>query len=1096
MLVLCRSRASQSLVRRWIVARGGLLGVDVATVSGLAAQTYQPPLLAGAIAPRPPHDTLPTSTAIAARIGARPGLCAHARRWAQAARAAVESGLEPTLPPWLDELHGSDWGLDDDEAAQLALLRAARSSTTHANGEVMLSTGYRWDRVVLLGFDGPPATAAPLERATAEALSGTTPIERAATPAAIPSVQVPDVAAEARLAARVALGDPMGTLVLVADDTTARRVRAALWRNGLACAHRERRALQVHALASVVRRCAEWMHGPDPQLRAADLASVFAQTSLRRPLHPAAEAWIDAGLEAQGLDRGHLRWTRPGVLEVLREARVLDAPLTRWIRRLEVELGVLTEEPTDRSKRIAAGAWALAARLRVLEAIVRGVDPDRHLFELSGGELSFDDDDFDAMVAELLGDALGVPETPDAGSLGALKNFLVALRVRVHDDPVARAILGSLRSNARWSAGPTQVYQALSGAVDPGVLSGGVSVVRYDDYDGRPIRQAILLDVHDKGLARRPVPDPLLDDATIATLGLLSGRAVVEHRVHQAHRVAQVAERVLALVSRRDAGGRDVVAPIQLDLVASEVPGAPSYGIGLPELPESARLAALQAVRSATPEPPEHADPHLSMLAIQGTAEWVRAGRGMPSDPTTPAPAGHALLTRQLEQAGPIAPPWVMPWLGHALDVPEAVLDAGPHAATGLLTEVSQCLYRAFVRRVLRVRPLEELSEDLDPREVGEAVHDALERVAGSDAWPPDASDPSAVVGALRVETGQAFKASVQRLGALSEPRTESIRGRTRRWNAHWPAWAASRIQRPRDSSRWLLTRQLRLHPATLAADEVLLQTVPAAVDQRDYARFDWMAEIGTSTPAAAARLGSSSVLAYGRRSMPESWLPDLPAFFASDAFAALHRAVVGLRLRLDTRSARLQAVEVELPFGPSDDAGPAVTLPLGSEPLAVRGRIDRLEVRAAQDSQWLVITDIKTGTGRPDWAFRRDVSSLRDPQLVVYALVVRELQRAGHLVGDFATATVALVQWDQIKATFKEPANVHELAVPATLLAVDDTALDALAAELGRLVDRARSGRWTLRPRGDVCPALRAYGHTYCPYDKACRMRGLPESS
>ena len=48
---------------------------------------------------------------------------------------------------------------------------------------------------------------------------------------------------------------------------------------------------------------------------------------------------------------------------------------------------------------------------------------------------AFDDDDFESIVAELLGD---LPAgAPAAGTLGAVKAFLVASRVRVHGDPVA-----------------------------------------------------------------------------------------------------------------------------------------------------------------------------------------------------------------------------------------------------------------------------------------------------------------------------------------------------------------------------------------------------------------------------------------------------------------------------------------------------------------------------------------------------------------------------------------------------------------------------------------------------------------------------------
>ncbi len=62
-LVLCRTRASLSLVRRWLAARGGAHGIDVATPETLAAQVWRPRVLDPDPGPERPDDvSLPEGT--------------------------------------------------------------------------------------------------------------------------------------------------------------------------------------------------------------------------------------------------------------------------------------------------------------------------------------------------------------------------------------------------------------------------------------------------------------------------------------------------------------------------------------------------------------------------------------------------------------------------------------------------------------------------------------------------------------------------------------------------------------------------------------------------------------------------------------------------------------------------------------------------------------------------------------------------------------------------------------------------------------------------------------------------------------------------
>lgn len=1097
-LVLCRTKASLALVRRWAARRGGVLGLEAATPGGLAQQVHQEPILAGPRRRVVEEEAMPAGSALARRVGARPGLTGVARRWTRHLRLARAVGAEPEAPDWLDELVRAGFAVDEGSAAMEHLVQAVR-----ARGRRLTVTA-SWDRVVTVGFDrGPPAESAH-EHWLARALAGPhrAPTEPEGVP--IPARMVPDVAAEARLAVALAAGHPDGTLVLVNELATARRVRDAARRSGVPCAWRDAEALSVHGLALAVRRAAAWFSdAPDPPIQLADLVFVLGRTSLGRALHPAAEAAITGALGAAeaGGDTPREPLRRSAVKRVLEGTRMLDGALSTWRARVREQVDAAGAAPELRGA--AAGVWI---RLELLHAALTGRSVEEVLGEALGNPITFDADDFDDVVATLLGDLgdewLG-PAHPSGSTLGAVQRFLLACRVRLHDDAVARAIVGALRDRATWPVSPSHVHHALAGAVDAGVLSDGVDVVMIDDYDGRPCDHLVVLDVHDHGLARRPSPDPLLDDAELAALGACAGRAQVDERIRQVRRAVGAAARSTAIVTRRDATGREVVPPIQLEL-AFEGPEVPSYGLGLPELPETRDPWLEPRVGREAPAPVDGPDWVVAHLCHQACAEWYRDGRGPPTFVAAP-PSPTATLADARRAEVPFAPAHLLPYLGFA-EVPEAALPAGAHSVSRLLQPLARCGYQAFTRVVLGVYEPDPIADDLDPKEVGRAVHRALELVTPEVRWRGVDAPAETRVEALQAATRVAFDEAVRGLG-LSPARQVAVDGHRDRWNTHWPLYVRSRELRPQNGGPAKVLDGYPFVPEWVAK---IRARVPAAAGLTDKRIAGWVLWAAWTPPDALVDMHQPLFLRESELdSMPPSAYPDLRALVQTAEWAALHRWLGEMRARMDTWGEPPHATAAEVPFGPLEPPRPpaplggaegslafgTTVLRLGSAELELSGLIDRLDfVSGPRGERFVGVVDFKTGQARDGWAFRRDQVSLKDPQLWVYAMVVERASREDRLPEALRGARVLAIAHDRVRSVVDDPEGPQrDPKASDTWMPVDAKVLGWAAGQLGVLLDDARAGRWPLRPRSDTCPMLSGWSNDRCAMASACRLRALP---
>ena len=274
-----------------------------------------------------------------------------------------------------------------------------------------------------------------------------------------------------------------------------------------------------------------------------------------------------------------------------------------------------------------------------------------------------------------------------------------------------------------------------------------------------------------------------------------SGRVVVTSGWHDP-RAAAVDDRVVGR-PRRDAGGARV--PPTARVVSREEVPSTAEASGLRRTLESCRVGLGFGVTD-TAVAPSHADPGVRPLAIQDSAEgfgraWVRPlqeyrGRQHPRRPRAGAPMGTGRI---------------LPYFGHAEGVPEAALPPGPHSSSRLFRPLAHCGYQAFARGPLDIRERREVTQELDPREVGDAVHRALEWVGPEARWRMEGD--IAAERRLLVDASVGDDRALKRRGEVRPVSAAVVALRPRRrhrWNEHWPSYVESGpAHRRRSSTRY-----------------------------------------------------------------------------------------------------------------------------------------------------------------------------------------------------------------------------------------------------------------------------------------------------
>jgi RecB family exonuclease len=400
-----------------------------------------------------------------------------------------------------------------------------------------------------------------------------------------------------------------------------------------------------------------------------------------------------------------------------------------------------------------------------------------------------------------------------------------------------------------------------------------------------------------------------------------------------------------------------------------------------------------------------------------------------------------------------------------------------------LFRPLAHCPWQAFARIALKVGARDTVSEELDPAEVGTAVHLALERAAPLLTWrPSDEEGPAARAAAaalLAEATGLAFAEQRDALGGLSPARASAVTGGGARWADHWKTWVEGRIREPFGAPTVIAQASLPAQPAWQAAVDRLSALLPPGVpaQRRDLAvlRLARLKAAGDA-PDRESALGTNT-----DGELPLGALDALRQLWVDpvlDRLAAVWRALEErAAVLLEPLTAVLAEVHLE-----------DVPVQLGPVAVRITGQVDRVD----RVGQWLRIVDYKTARMPPPRVLQGWLTGGQEPQLLVYALALRAA--AWPPEHPLAGATVAAAGWDYLRDTLEYDRRDPKRAVQTDRLVVSDDLLDGAAARLGAQVADAAAGRWPLAPRKETCPMLTGWGHDHCAYAGACRLRGLPE--
>ena len=1061
-LVLCRTGDAVTAVRRHVAARGGVAGLSVMTPGGLAAalSALAPPL------PEPDPEATP-SGALWDRIGPRPGL---QRRLLALLEAARVGGVAPgDLPPELAEALRT--APPPGEGTRCLLALQARAA---ANGS-MLGLGHDADRVLALGFGGvddlPRATSAGRWEARLLAALGATRVAAPRVQAGavtVPAARVADVVAEARgVAAAASAWAQAGrslsdVLVLTASEADADRIRGALSRAGLPATDDGAQGWREHALPALLHRVLPWFGGgAGAVIEGEDLRLLLQSRLLKGGWDGAAED-AAAGVRAQAAalvdgDSDPMRASRARVGRVLRAAHRARGTAAAWQADLMRAAG-----DAGQPRWLRRQALVLSARLAALAAC-----------QPAG--------------AGTLGDVLSY-----------LRTFGVQLRVEGATDVIARGLLDALEAARGRPATRFHLDEVVAGAAGSGAVHDGVVLLGLDDYDGRGAGLLLLTGLHGKGVGRAPAPDPFARDAeTARRLAVPGGAEVLDHRERLLAAAVRRAGEAQALVAARAADGRATAPYLHL----SAVHGGPnpvtfvvsaetldSFGLDA-ETPEWADLARLD--RRATDPPMDDAWPdprdRVTHLARMASAEWVRAGAAVAG---FQADDGPRVTLGDWDRAfSPALPPALRPWCGdttHTADPtglpPDTVL-----SASGTLEPLLHCRFQVLAKARLGLREPEELSEDVDARDVGTAVHAAL-----ADTGPLRV-DPADVDTARQALTQTLRSGSSRRIDALpaATPGLAAARdGLRERWAAHWPTVAAHRVS-ALDVDKHA-AKAVRDALATTEHWRWLLDHAESWFDRlpKPWAPQKRRSTLGTWLSAAAATLADGqpigdlpvSPLPKTQAAPLAAWLMDPDVQAAMQCLADEHATHLG-RARL--AAGPVVATAAEWSVGDAQTGAP-LAVRFGTQDALVQGSVDRLFAYGTETEQVVEVLDYKTGGKSPGAEKLAEMlQSGARAQVPAYAVVVRAALRAGQGPPGFVAEPRGWrLGYDHLKSPSGPPIVDAE---------PNDISLDAVAARIGTQLKKVRAGDWLAVPHADTCPALNEQGHDYCRFADVCRVRAHP---
>lgn len=628
------------------------------------------------------------------------------------------------------------------------------------------------------------------------------------------------------------------------------------------------------------------------------------------------------------------------------------------------------------------------------------------------------------------------------------------------------AILNALSSGTELGD-PASIKRRLRACRPPDRLATGVSILGVDDWDGRPCRQLLVLDVHHRGIGRRTAPDPLVTTDQQRGMHSVPAAQQLARRLSAVRVAAQSSERVRVLLCQRDATGRPLIAPLHLQLADLDERPLQS-GV----LPEFARRQTHVRTRSSPGVPPAQPDP----LARQINLEWVRAGR-FPGLPPVEFER-YTALPKRLETPRDPSLAWADPWLGRTFMPSDSVpLAATSMTAAQLARPLNRCLYSAFLAWELQ---LEDPSAGANGP-VERAIQTVLESVwETATRTLPERTHPARLAH-LR-------QAAERGLGALFEdPTTEALTGvqlsaqvELRRWRSVWLEHARARINPPIKpfTDAWDLTKRVgpfvKNHPEFQEAFAQVRELFEEVAPEEVRIWLSWVSErIAKGQQPVQDRDAFLCRSTRKRGQIPEGRAEDARDWIRRGAAGALARV-----WQSAWRREKLRRTEAGTPLTLE---GQPLRVQVGSHTVNVGGRDPRVVPTTVGNHTAVELTLYTLGS-RPQgsaWVQSQRLWSMQDVELALEVLRLSSwVQEQEHPFG-IASARRDWVQHDESEAP----------------ILLDGPTIRAMESSLAVLLDAMARGEWALDPVPAHCPALGAYGAS-CPGNGICRLRGQSEGS
>lgn len=855
-------------------------------------------------------------------------------------------------------------------------------------------------------------------------------------------------------------------LVLVPDDPARLRVWShALARQGLPVRSPVSRRLSEHPLArwllTLVRLSGWRKHGADRD----DLRVLLGSPFTTRSEH----YWRADGRE---LERS-LR--RPSV-----SPELWDAHMGRWFAGQRQALRERDLDEVERTERLEELGRREAAARRLSHDLLEALPaPER--------------EDFFRALLQVVHPFHERGSAPPRGLRPVLPVWLAC-----------RAVLEGLSDASERGQGAHQRARALAAALGARTVPAvgehlhGVRVVGWSCWDGLGARFVVLSGLEERGWPAAPVRPSRREQQIVDALGLDSPEETLRRQARVAVRAAAASTEALLLTYSK----------ARLD------GGATFPGALLLSHPQAAsqRFGVRQAVL-AHPSQAVGPEDLLGFPAPQqgATANWRRVD----------AAAAHA---RKVAVArAPTKPTAPGPYTGRV----GVEFTREQHSASSL-EALGQCGTQYLLSKVLGVERPEEASALLDPLEAGTFVHDAfaaaaLSAIAVDGAWDLRAADP-----ALEAEHLEARMADIEvglartraRLltdnPTLSDGMVDQIAARWRRSVAAYLGHAVAEKPSPlrgfpqppevevldKPELAGLKLKELSTYRALQERERALPGLVASylALPPEDrktlVATEKWLMAHEEPLKLNKAKRDAlhKAVHAEGQAGA-DSWLEERRSELDHELGKA--REKLEETVRAHWRKARTafpppRVVAAEWGFGhqyagegPRDprSAEAPLIVETASGPLALMGRIDRVDGDAPREGDHSAIVDYKSGKGKGDSRLLEEIGQGLHLQLPLYARALRELGPAvlpelGAPVG----GTLLFLRHHSKNSTQRASVWLEDEMADAE----GNTCSHAqvLNAHLNHAAWRLRAGSYPLAPR--ACP-LERDKHAYCDHQQIC---------